>query len=44
MGEHISEEILDLMMKEADTDQDGKMNFEGIFLILLEILASKFST
>ena len=29
MGQRISEDILDLMMTEADRDRDGKLNYDG---------------
>ena len=31
LGEQCTDEEIDEMMKEADADQDGDINFEGMF-------------
>ena len=35
MGEQLSEEEIEEMMMEADTDGDGQISFPGLWLLLL---------
>ena len=33
LGEHLTDEELDEMIKEADMDGDGKINYEGMLVV-----------
>ena len=35
IGEQMTKEEIDEMIREADTDGDGQINFEGFFLFIM---------
>lgn len=44
LGERLSEEEVDDMIKEADTDGDGMVNYNGKFELLVNFSQSSFNT